>query len=37
MELNVFLKYPSRASRGVIGVLSSFGHDQYPFKNNVDV
>jgi hypothetical protein len=30
MEPNVFMKY---LKRGIAGVLSSFGHDQYPFDN----
>jgi hypothetical protein len=33
MEPNVFLGY---IARGIIGVLSSFGHEQYPSKSDVD-
>ncbi len=34
MESNVFLGYPAK---GTIGVLSSFGHEKYHYKNNVDL
>jgi hypothetical protein len=30
MEPNVFMGY---LVRGIIGVLSSFGHEQYPFES----
>ncbi len=33
MELNVFLAYPTR---GITSVLSSFGHEQYPSKSDVN-
>jgi hypothetical protein len=34
MELNVFLEYPVW---GIVGVLSSFGHEQYPSKRDVNL
>jgi hypothetical protein len=33
MEPNVFSRY---LVWGIVGVLSSFGHEQYPSKNDVD-
>ncbi len=33
MEPNVFLRY---LARGIASVLSSFGHEQYSFKNDVN-
>jgi len=33
MEPNVFLGY---LVWGIIGVLNSFGHEEYPFKNDVN-
>jgi hypothetical protein len=33
MEPNVFMGY---ITRGIAGVLNSFGHEQYPSKNNIN-
>jgi hypothetical protein len=33
MEPNVFLGY---FARGIVNVLNNFGHEQYPYKSNID-
>jgi hypothetical protein len=33
MEPNVFMGY---LVWGIVGVLSSFGHEKYPFKSDID-
>jgi len=34
MEPNVFMGYPTC---GIAGVLNNFGHEQYPFKSNINL
>jgi hypothetical protein len=34
MKPNVFMGY---LTRGIVSVLNSFGHEQYPSKSNVDL
>jgi hypothetical protein len=34
MEPNIFMGYPMW---GIVGLLNCFGHEHYPFKNDIDL